>query len=46
MDTGHAFLLLETTVTIFMAGVLWTMQLLNREDQHDRRRPEPGPQRR
>jgi len=29
MDTGQAFLLLETTATIFMAGVLWTMQLLN-----------------
>jgi hypothetical protein len=29
MDTGQAFLTLETTATIFMAGVLWTMQLLN-----------------
>lgn len=29
MDTGQAFLLLETTATIVMAGVLWTMQLLN-----------------
>jgi hypothetical protein len=29
MDTGQAFLLLETAATIFMAGVLWTMQLLN-----------------
>jgi len=29
MDTGQAFLLVETTATIFMAGVLWTMQLLN-----------------
>jgi hypothetical protein len=29
MDIGQAFLLLETTATIFMAGVLWTMQLLN-----------------
>lgn len=29
MNTGQAFLLLETTATIFMAGVLWTMQLLN-----------------
>jgi hypothetical protein len=27
MATGHAFLLLETTATIFMAGVLRTMQL-------------------
>ena len=29
MDTGQAFLTLETTATIFMAAVLWTMQLLN-----------------
>jgi hypothetical protein len=29
MGTGQAFLLLETAATIFMAGVLWTMQLLN-----------------
>jgi len=29
MGTGQAFLLLETTATLFMAGVLWTMQLLN-----------------
>ena len=29
MDAGQAFLLLETAATIFMAGVLWTMQLLN-----------------
>lgn len=29
MNTAQAFLLLETTATIFMAGVLWTMQLLN-----------------
>jgi hypothetical protein len=29
MDTGQAFLPLETTATIFMAGVLCTMQLLN-----------------
>jgi hypothetical protein len=29
VDTGQAFLLLETAATIFMAGVLWTMQLLN-----------------
>ena len=29
MNTGQAFLLLETTATIFMAGVLSTMQLLN-----------------
>ena len=29
MDTGQAFLTLETTSTLFMAGVLWTMQLLN-----------------
>ena len=29
MNAGQAFLLLETAATIFMAGVLWTMQLLN-----------------
>ena len=29
MGAGQAFLLLETTATTFMAGVLWTMQLLN-----------------
>jgi hypothetical protein len=29
MDAGHAFLLVETAATIFMSGVLWTMQLLN-----------------
>lgn len=29
MGTGQAFLLLETAATSFMAGVLWTMQLLN-----------------
>ena len=29
MDAGQAFLLLEITATTFMAGVLWTMQLLN-----------------
>jgi len=29
MDAGQAFLLLETAATIFLAGVLWTMQLLN-----------------
>ena len=29
MVTGQAFLLVETTATVFMAGVLWTMQLLN-----------------
>jgi hypothetical protein len=29
MGTGQAFLLLETAATLFMAGVLWTMQLLN-----------------
>ncbi|MDQ2815988.1 MAG: hypothetical protein M3Z75_30145, partial [Actinomycetota bacterium] len=29
MGTGQAFLLLETTATIFVTGVLWTMQLLN-----------------
>lgn len=29
MDAGQAFLLLETAATIFMSGVLWTMQLLN-----------------
>jgi len=29
MDAGQAFLTLETTATIFMAGVLWTMRLLN-----------------
>jgi hypothetical protein len=29
MGAGQAFLLLETAATAFMAGVLWTMQLLN-----------------
>jgi hypothetical protein len=29
MGTGQAFLLLETAAALFMAGVLWTMQLLN-----------------
>jgi hypothetical protein len=29
MGTGQAFVLLETAATLFMAGVLWTMQLLN-----------------
>lgn len=29
MDAGQAFLLVDTAATIFMAGVLWTMQLLN-----------------
>lgn len=29
MGAGQAFLLLEATATTFMAGVLWTMQLLN-----------------
>ena len=29
MDAGQVFLLLETAATIFMAGVLWTMQVLN-----------------
>lgn len=29
MDAGQAFLLAETAATIFMSGVLWTMQLLN-----------------
>jgi len=29
MDAGQVFLKLETAATIFMAGVLWTMQLLN-----------------
>ena len=29
MGAGHAFLLVETAATIFMAGVLWTMQVLN-----------------
>jgi hypothetical protein len=29
MGTGQAFLLLEAAATLFMAGVLWTMQLLN-----------------
>src|SRR5579859_3096533 len=29
MTAGQAFLLLETAATIFMGGVLWTMQLLN-----------------
>ena len=29
MGAGQAFLLLETAATTFMAGVLWTMQLLN-----------------
>ena len=29
MDAGHAFLLIETAATLVMAGVLWTMQILN-----------------
>lgn len=29
MDTGQAFLLLETTATIFMVGMVWIMQLLS-----------------
>src|SRR5215472_18837935 len=29
MDAGQAFLLVETAATVFMSGVLWTMQLLN-----------------
>jgi len=29
VGAGQAFLLLETAATTFMAGVLWTMQLLN-----------------
>ena len=29
MGTGQPFVLLETAATLFMAGVLWTMQLLN-----------------
>ena len=29
MDAGHAFLLSETAATIFMASVLWTMQVLD-----------------
>jgi len=29
VDAGHVFLLVETAATIFMSGVLWTMQVLN-----------------
>jgi hypothetical protein len=29
MDTGQAFLLLETTATTCMAGVVWIRQLLS-----------------
>jgi hypothetical protein len=29
MDTGQAFLLLETTTPTFVAGVVWIMQLLS-----------------
>ena len=29
MEAGHAFLLVETAATVFMSGVLWTMQVLN-----------------
>ncbi len=29
MDAGQAFLLIETAATTFMAGALWTMQILN-----------------
>jgi hypothetical protein len=29
MDAGRAVLVVETAATLFMSGVLWTMQVLN-----------------
>ena len=29
MGAGQAFLLLDTAATLVMAGVIWTMQVLN-----------------